>query len=155
MMRSSLPTTIRMEEDLDLDCGKIEADPTQLHQVVMNLCTNAAQAMTDEKGSLTVTLLRTKITSKEIESLTGETKKSAGPFIVLSVSDTGYGMDKATKERIFEPYFTTKETGKGTGLGLAISHGIIKNHDGSLMFESLEGEFTKVTIDLLVIGSAH
>ncbi len=142
MMRSSLPTTIRMEEDLDLDCGKIEADPTQLHQVVMNLCTNAAQAMTDEKGSLTVTLLRTKITSKEIEALTGGTKKSAGPFIVLSVSDTGYGMDKTIKERIFEPYFTTKETSKGTGLGLAVIHGIIESCNGFIKVESEPGEGT-------------
>ncbi|MEA1921856.1 MAG: PAS domain S-box protein [Pseudomonadota bacterium] len=136
MMRSSLPTTIQIEEELDLDCGKIEADPTQLHQVVLNLCTNAAQAMTDEKGSLTVTLLRTKITSKEVEALTGGTKKSAGPFIVLSVSDTGCGMDKATKERIFEPYFTTKEIGKGTGLGLAVIHGIVESCNGFIKVES-------------------
>ncbi|MCD6532802.1 MAG: PAS domain S-box protein [Deltaproteobacteria bacterium] len=146
MMRSSLPTTILIEEDLDLDCGKIEADPTQLHQVVMNLCTNAAQAMTDEKGSLTVTLLRTKITSQEIETLTGGSKKSAGPFIVLSVSDTGYGMDRATKERIFEPYFTTKETGKGTGLGLAVIHGIIESCNGFIKVESEPGEGTSFQV---------
>ena len=136
MMRSSLPATIRIEEDIDSECGEIKADPTQIHQIVINLCTNAFQAMENEKGILRVKLQRQEITSQEIT----EADVSAGPFIVLSISDTGCGMSPTTIERIFEPYFTTKDVGKGSGLGLAVVHGIVKRYHGFIRVESAPGE---------------
>ncbi len=132
MLRSSLPTTISIKEAIDTACGLILADPTNVHQIVMNLCTNAFHAMENEKGILTVNLYRKEIRAEDI----CESDVSAGPFVVLSVSDTGHGMDKITMERIFEPYFTTKEVGKGTGLGLAVIHGIIKDYKGFIRVES-------------------
>ena len=139
MMRSSLPAMIRIEEEIDPDCGEVRADPTQLHQVVINLCTNAFHAMENQKGTLTVKLQRTEITAEEI---TENAETPTGAFIVLSVSDTGYGMDQTTKERIFEPYFTTKELGKGTGLGLAVIHGIIESCNGYIKVKSEPGQGT-------------
>ncbi len=133
MLRSTLPTTIIIKTDIDSQCGKIEADPTQIHQIVFNLCTNAFLAMEDEKGTLKIRLERREISSVEI---TGETDVVAGPFIVLSVSDTGCGMDKTTIKCIFEPYFTTREVGKGSGLGLAVIHGIVKRYHGFIRVES-------------------
>ena len=133
MLHSSLPATIKIEEDIDSECGEIQADITQIHQVVMNLCTNAFQSMEDQRGTIKVKLQRTEITTEEIAEKQG---MPTGSFIVLSVSDTGQGMDQATKERIFEPYFTTKETGKGTGLGLAVIHGIIESYNGFIKVES-------------------
>ncbi len=137
MLRSSLPTTIKIEEDIDPECGEVEANETQLHQIVMNLCTNAFQAMEDQKGTLKVTLQLVEINAKEVP---GELTTSTGSFVVLSVSDTGCGMDRITKERIFDPYFTTKETGKGTGLGLAVIHGIVESYKGFIKVESEPGQ---------------
>ncbi|MEA1922333.1 MAG: PAS domain S-box protein [Pseudomonadota bacterium] len=136
MLRSSLPTTVNIVEDVDPECGEVEADSTQLHQVVMNLCTNAFHAMKEQKGTLKVSLQRVE---KDHEETTGEPAMSTDSFIVLSVSDTGCGMDQATKERIFDPYFTTKEVGEGTGLGLAVIHGIVESCDGFIEVESEPG----------------
>ena len=136
MLRSSLPTTVKIEEEIDLECGEVQVDPTQLHQVVMNLCTNAFHAMEDQKGTLQVELQRMEVDMGEAAE---DPTALDGPFIVLSVSDTGCGMDQATKERIFDPYFTTKETGKGTGLGLAVIHGIVESFSGFIKVESEPG----------------
>ncbi|MCK5196303.1 MAG: PAS domain-containing protein, partial [Desulfobulbaceae bacterium] len=136
MLHSSLPSTIIIHEDIDKGCGKIWADPTNIHQIMMNLCTNALHAMEKEKGTLTVKLYRREVAAEEIVYESGVT---AGLFIVLSVSDTGHGMDAVTKERIFEPYFTTKEMGKGTGMGLAVIHGIIQDYKGFIRVDSTPG----------------
>ena len=149
MLHSSLPTTIQIEEDIDPECGEIQADPTQLHQVVMNLCTNAFQAMEDQKGTLKVILQRAET---DTEKVTGEPGTSTDSFIVLSVSDTGCGMDKATKERIFDPYFTTKETGKGTGLGLSVIHGIVESYHGFIKVESEPGQGTTFQVYIPALG---
>ena len=148
LLSSSLPSTLILQEDIDKGCGKIWADPTNIHQIMMNLCTNALHAMEDEKGTLTVRLYRREIAAEEIVYESGV---SAGPFVVLSVSDTGCGMDEATKERIFEPYFTTKEMDKGTGLGLAVVHGIIQDYKGFIRVEStpVEGSTFSVYIPAL------
>ena len=138
MLRASLPTTLSIEEHIDTECGLILADPTNVHQIVMNLCTNAYHAMENEKGTLTVTLCRKEIRKEDII----ESDVSPGPFIVLSIRDTGHGMDKKTMERIFDPYFTTKEVGKGTGLGLAVLHGVIKDCKGFIQVESALGKGT-------------
>ncbi len=131
--------SINFVEDVDPECGKVQVDPTQLHQVVMNLCTNAFQAMAEQKGTLKVSLQRVEIDGEEVA---GEPTTFTGPFIVLSVSDTGCGMDQVTKERIFDPYFTTKEIGEGTGLGLAVIHGIIESCNGFIKVESEPGQGT-------------
>jgi PAS domain S-box-containing protein len=143
MLRSSLPTTATIEEDIDFDCGFIQADMTQIHQIVLNLCTNAFQALKNEKGTIIVNLYRTEIAGEEI---TGESGVSAGPFIVLSVSDTGSGIDQAMIERVFEPYFSTKEVGDGTGLGLAVVHGIVKSYHGFIRVESEPGAGTSFQV---------
>jgi len=137
LLHATLPTTISIEEDVDPDCGTILADPTNIHQVVVNLCTNALHAMSDEKGTLSVSLQRCEVRETD---LNGEKNVSPGPFIVLSVSDTGSGMEQGTIDRIFEPYYTTKEVGTGTGLGLAVIHGIVQDAQGFIRVKSKPGE---------------
>ncbi|MEW6291228.1 MAG: ATP-binding protein [Thermodesulfobacteriota bacterium] len=132
-IRSTLPTTIEIREKIDKECGTILADQTKIQQVVVNLCANAFHAMERTGGILTVTLLRKNLTAEEI---TEQHHVAVGSFVELMVSDTGQGMDKATMERIFEPYFTTKENGSGTGLGLAVVHGIVKSCGGIIMVAS-------------------
>jgi len=136
LMRASLPTTIDIREDIDSECGSIIANPTNVHQVLINLCTNALHAMAEEKGILTVKLKRVAIGEQE-EGLPPDA--SAGTFIELLVSDSGCGMDKKTMERIFEPYFTTKEVGRGSGMGLALVHGIVQGCGGFIKVESEPG----------------
>lgn len=137
MLRSSLPTTIEIKEYIDKECGKILADPTNIHQIVVNLCTNALHSMEDQKGLLTVKLHCREVEASEVMD---QPEISAGSFIILSVSDTGHGMDKNTLQRIFDPYFTTKEIDKGTGLGLSVIHGIIKDYKGFIRVESTQGK---------------
>ncbi|MEA3240100.1 MAG: response regulator, partial [Pseudomonadota bacterium] len=139
MLRSSLPATTIIEEDVDVDYGFILADVTQIHQIVLNLCTNAFQALENEKGTISVKLQRAEVAAEEIA---GDSGVEAGEFILLSVSDTGSGIDPSMIERIFEPYFTTKESGDGTGLGLAVVHGIVKRYHGFIRTESQPGRGT-------------
>ena len=113
------------------------ADPTRIHQVIMNLCTNAAHAMEGQDGVLRV---RLEALDLETEMIEGPHVFEPGPYVVLSVSDTGSGIPPQIRERIFDPYFTTKEKGKGTGLGLAIVHGIVSGLGGGITVESRPGE---------------
>jgi len=136
MLRSTLPSSIEMEIDIDPDCGTIMADSTRMHQVVLNLCTNAFHAMQNEKGTLRVTLSREQRRAKD----GAENSGAPVPFIVLSVSDTGYGMSPETAAHIFDPYFTTKIRGDGTGLGLALVHGIVDQCRGFIEVESEPGK---------------
>lgn len=108
------------------------ADPTNIHRIIVNLCTNSLHAMANEKGTLSISLCRKEILAEDIK----ESDVSPGSFIVLSISDTGQGMDQKTRQRIFDPYFTTKEVGKGTGLGLSVIHGIVKDYKGFVDVES-------------------
>jgi signal transduction histidine kinase/DNA-binding NtrC family response regulator len=135
-MRASLPTTIEIRKFIDQDLGTILADPVQIHQVVMNLCTNAHHAMKENGGVLEVRL-RSQVL--EEEALAHPDFKP-GTYVKLMVKDTGHGMDKATVEKIFDPYFTTKEKGVGTGLGLAVVHGIVQKHGGFIVVESEPGK---------------
>ncbi|MCD4743074.1 MAG: response regulator, partial [Desulfobacteraceae bacterium] len=125
-LRSSIPATISIQDKISSK-ATVLADPTQAHQVVMNLCTNAYHAMRDSGGTLSIELDDIEITQQE--NFTTDSYKP-GKYIKLEVRDTGQGMDKKTLERIFEPYFTTKQLEKGTGLGLAVVDGIIKKHNG-------------------------
>jgi CheY-like chemotaxis protein/two-component sensor histidine kinase len=129
LLRASLPTTIEIVQHLDPGCPTILADPTQLHQIVMNLSTNSAYAMRDNGGRLEIALERFEA---DAEFARIYPPLRAGPCVRLKITDTGCGMDAATVERIFEPFFTTKPVGHGTGLGLSVVHGIVQNHEGAI-----------------------
>lgn len=139
LLRASLPSTISIRSDISADLPTVIADETQIHQVIMNLATNAAHAMSGRPGELTV-----KVESMEIDADFVRTHPDlkVGRYVRVSVSDTGSGMDRATVERIFEPFFTTKAPGQGTGLGLSVVHGIIKAHEGAITVYSEPGQGT-------------
>ena len=136
LMRATLPTTIEISQDIDDESGTVMADPTQIHQVIMNLCANAAHAMQDGGGLLAVSLGQARL---DDEDAAGYVDLSPGSYLRLTVDDTGVGMDKGTVQRIFEPFFTTKEGGGGTGLGLSVVHGIVKSHGGAITVYSEPG----------------
>lgn len=114
------------------------ANPTQIHQVIMNLCTNAGHAMRDTGGILEVSLSETDVNSDSIN----DSELNSGRYLLLTVKDTGHGMKPEVLERIYEPYFTTKKIGEGTGMGLSVVHGIIKSHGGTIRVTSEEGKGT-------------
>jgi PAS domain S-box-containing protein len=130
LLRASLPTTIAMDLDIESDCPPVLADGTQIHQVLMNLGTNAYHAMRQQGGRLKIQLAALPGISSSLHAAVGEFP--SGPCVLLSVSDTGHGMSEATLARIFEPYFTTKAHGDGSGLGLAVVHGIVRSHKGAI-----------------------
>lgn len=138
-LRASLPTTIEIRQRLTSTTGKILADPTQIHQVLMNLCTNAAQAMEETGGILTVGLDEVVLPP---DDPTFSSELDPGTYLRLTVSDTGKGMSPEILARIFEPFFTTKEPGKGTGMGLAVVHGIVRSHGGDIKVTSEPGKGT-------------
>jgi PAS domain S-box-containing protein len=128
-LRSSLPSTIEILQSVDEDCGAIMADPTQMQQVIMNLCTNAYHCMRDQGGVLELSLNQIILSPLDLDQFPG---MEAGAYLRLSVRDTGTGMPEDVIERIFEPYFTTKELGEGTGLGLSVVHGIVTSYGGNI-----------------------
>ena len=142
LLRSILPVTIAMDSRIQTD-SPIEADPTQIHQVIINLGTNAAHAMRERGGILTV-----RLTDVYLDTITAVHHQEIKPghYVSLIIEDTGHGMDAATLERIFEPYFTTKKIGEGTGLGLAVAHGIMKSHKGAITVKSRPGVGTAFTL---------
>jgi CheY-like chemotaxis protein len=137
LLRSTLPASIQLECYVEQDAPMVMADLSQIHQVVMNLCTNAAHAIGTRPGRIVVRLERV-----EISDLAVRTRPDLrpGPNARLSVSDTGCGMDAYTCKRIFEPFFTTKAPGEGTGLGLAVVHGIVREHEAAISVQSRPGE---------------
>ena len=143
LLRASLPTTIEIKSDIETNVDPIFADPTQIHQVIMNLCTNSAHAMEDTGGILQVSLGNFELTAQQTSQYP---ELNPGPYVKLSISDTGQGMDSATMDRIFDPYFTTKAQDKGTGMGLAVVHGIVKGHGGGIHVQSTPGEGTHFDI---------
>ncbi|MGO9147881.1 MAG: PAS domain S-box protein [Desulfomonilia bacterium] len=144
MLRAILPKTIEIRQNLPAN-GRVMADSTQIHQVVMNLCSNAAHAMGERGGVLDVSLNKVDV-HEGAEALALDLPP--GPYLRLSVSDTGHGMTPEVLERIFDPYFTTKEKGRGTGLGLSVVHGIVKSHKGAITCKSMPGEGTTIDIYL-------
>ncbi|MEW6519288.1 MAG: transporter substrate-binding domain-containing protein [Thermodesulfobacteriota bacterium] len=148
LLRSSIPATIEIHEDIDPATGVILADPTQLHQIIMNLSANAFHAMEEKGGRLTISLRQVELGR---ENLVNEPGVSAGTFARLIVQDTGTGIDPTIRNNIFDPYFTTKEPGKGTGMGLAIVHGIIKNSGGFITVDSEPGKGAAFKIFLPVV----
>ncbi|MDM8517161.1 response regulator [Desulfobacterales bacterium HSG16] len=144
LSRSTLPATIEIRQDIDNTCGMVMADHTQVNQIIMNLITNAFHAMEDDGGILTIRLKEKDFTSDILPS----PDLSTGTYVCLTISDTGIGMDKSIKEKIFDPYFTTKEVNKGTGLGLSAVHGIVKSSNGKVRVESEPGAGTSFEICL-------
>ncbi len=136
LLRSTLPKTLEMKAAISTEAGLVLADPTQIHQVLVNLCTNAAHAMRGRFGKLEVRL-EPFVVDEAFASTLPELQP--GPHVQLSVSDTGHGMDADTLKRIFEPFFTTKCLGEGTGLGLAVVHGIVSDHGGAIQVVSRPG----------------
>ena len=144
LLRASIPTTIDIQNDIDPQCGMVMADPTKIHQIIMNLATNAYHAMEDKGGRLDVALKQVAMTS-EPDSLQILTP---GNYALLTVSDTGAGIEKKILDKIFDPYFTTKGVGKGTGLGLSVVHGIVTSHKGIVDVSSVPGKGTKFSVYL-------
>jgi PAS domain S-box-containing protein len=143
LIRSSIPSSIEIREEIPEKIDTILADATQIHQVLINLCTNASHAMLDDEGLLEI-ILRSKVLNEK----TGEIPKglSHGNYVEMIVKDSGSGIDPKIYDKIFDPYFTTKDVGKGTGMGLAVVHGIVKNHKGKIYVDSELGKGTTFTI---------
>ncbi len=139
MLRSTIPATVDILSSIDCPHDCVMADATQINQVLMNLCVNAEQAMTDTGGSLEIGLEN--ITLEETHII-GFEEVAAGNYAVLSVKDTGCGIPEDSIDKIFDPFFTTKEVDKGTGLGLSVVYGIVKNHKGAVTVESEPGRGT-------------
>jgi len=135
LLRGALPANIEIRQNVDVNAGTVTGNHSRLCQVMLNLCTNASHAMEDG-GTLTVSLVQVDIGPDDADN----TELRPGDYIRLTVSDTGQGMEPAVRERIFEPYFTTKPVGKGTGMGLATVHGIVEKHGGKISVFSKPGE---------------
>ncbi|MBD3290741.1 PAS domain S-box protein [candidate division KSB1 bacterium] len=139
LLRASIPTTIQLRQKFSEKVDTLVADPTQIHQLVINLCNNAAQAMSDNGGTLTIELSNITLTNKTAPA---HSNLRPGNYVQLSVRDTGHGIPPDALDKIFDPYFTTKDAGKGTGMGLAVVHGIVKAHEGVIDVESSVGSGT-------------
>ncbi len=150
LLRPSIPATITIEQQIDNTCCNILADPSQIHQVIVNLCTNAFHAMEKSGGIMTIKLREIFPDADVLKTLPG---LPARRYVQLSVTDTGTGMDDATMERIFEPFFTTKSVNKGTGLGLSVVHGIITSYNGAITVESRPAKGASFRVYLPVIDS--
>lgn len=146
-LRSSLPSTITIRRQIDpgADTGKVLADPTRIHQIVINLCANAAHAMGEKGGTLGVALSLKRIGPTPDRRFP---ELEPGNYLRLSISDTGHGIDEKSLQRIFEPYFTTKSPSEGTGLGLAVVYGIVKGLGGNISVKSQPG--LGATFDVLL-----
>jgi len=149
LLRASLPATIEVRQDIQSDPDTVLADSTHIHQILMNLCINAAHAMPEKKGTLTVALVSERIKVGDVLIHHG---LAPGMHLKLTVSDTGGGIDAGIMERIFDPFFTTKKPGEGTGMGLSVVYGIVKSYDGTITVKSEVGKGTEfsVYIPLLV-----
>ncbi|HEX2870515.1 MAG TPA: PAS domain S-box protein [Polyangiaceae bacterium] len=145
LLRSSLPSSVVMKSSFDEQAPLVLADPSQVHQVMMNLGTNAAYAMRERGGELA---LHVDLADVDEALCRRRPDLRPGRYARISVTDTGDGMDEVTLKRIFEPFFTTKKQGEGTGLGLAVVHGIVRDHDGAIAVESRPGAGTRVEVYL-------
>ena len=152
-LRATLPTTMEINTHLIAKVSPIVADPVQMHQVLMNLCTNAAQAMGDHSGVLDVSLENCQLSDSDITQMFPGSDLKEGAYLKLMVQDTGPGMPPEVVERVFDPFFTTKGVGEGVGLGLSVVHGIISNHGGAIKVESEVEKGTTFTIFLPQLDS--
>ncbi len=147
LIRSSIPATIEIKQNIQSDCGVIKADPTQIHQIVMNLATNAYHAMENTGGELIVGLKEIKLGVLDLIN----PDMTPGVYACLTIVDTGKGMDKTLIEKIFDPFFTTKKIGKGTGMGLSVVHGIVRSMAGTIQVYSKPGKGTEFYVYLPIV----
>src|SRR5271157_1744501 len=145
LLRASLPTTIGITLNLKTSDDVVLADATQIQQVLMNLCKNAADAMRVAGGQLEVSLAENRFTA---ETSLPESDMQPGTYVSLTVTDTGQGMNEEVQKKLFEPFFTTKEKGQGTGMGLAVAYGIVKAHRGAITVASEPGRGSTFTVYL-------
>lgn len=151
LLRGSILHTIDLQTDLQVERDIVKADPTQMHQVIMNLCTNAIHAMKDKGGTLEVGMRQVNVDSRTRGALA---RLRYGAYVEIYVRDTGHGMDRSVMDRIFEPFFTTKRSGEGTGMGLAVTHGIVTSLHGIITVESEIGKGTTFHIFLPLVEQA-
>jgi len=149
-LQVTLPKNIEILSNIEEEKDLVLADPTQVHQILMNLCTNAGHAMRKKGGVLEIDLSRAEVDVSEAAAYPGILP---GPYLKLTVSDTGHGMTRAVMNRVFDPYFTTKPIGEGTGMGLSIIHGIIENHGGAVTVSSELGKGATFRVLLPAIQS--
>jgi CheY-like chemotaxis protein len=149
LLQSSIPSSVIIESDINTNLKPVMADPTQLHQALLNLATNAVHAM-NRKGTLTFRLFAATLSRIE-NGRAGD--MAAGEYAVIEVKDSGCGMDAATLSKAFEPFFTTKKVGEGTGMGLSVVLGIVQEHGGDIQVESEVGKGTIITIYLPTIDA--
>ena len=148
LIRASLPSTIEIRQDIDLNCAPVMADPTRIHEIIMNLATNAYHAMRKKGGVFGITLRQEEIAFDDSKY---DLNLHPGSYLKLTFEDTGYGIDADIMEKIFNPYFTTKGVGEGTGMGLSVTHGIVMDHGGDIRVYSEPGKGTAFHIFLPVI----
>jgi two-component system, cell cycle sensor histidine kinase and response regulator CckA len=151
LMSATIPGTISLKVDLAAENSTIKCDPTQIHQVIMNLCTNAVHAMAHQGGTLTIRLADTELSPEEAR-LSPE-HHTAGRYLQLTVRDTGCGIPLEIRNRIFDPFFTSKAQGQGTGMGLAMVHGIVRAHSGFIVVKSEADKFTAFEIYFPLVAS--
>jgi PAS domain S-box-containing protein len=150
LIRSTVPTNINIETNLNAPNCKINADATNLHQIILNLCSNASSSMDESDGLLEVSLSTLEISNEKVQNLS----IPPGQYVLLSVSDNGPGITSENLARIFDPFFTTKDIGKGTGLGLSVVHGIVQNHGGAIEVETNKNKGTTFKVYFPALNSA-
>ena len=151
-LRATIPSTIGIRQQIEPSIGNIMANPTQMHQVLMNLCTNAAHSMRDSKGTMTIRLNQIHL---DQEFCSRHALESPGNYVRLTVEDTGHGIPPEIIQKIFEPYFTTKKIDEGTGMGLAVVHGIVTSHGGAMTVKSTPGVGSVFEVFFPVIESGQ
>jgi signal transduction histidine kinase/ActR/RegA family two-component response regulator len=151
LLRATLPSTIEIKQIFSTD-KKILGDATQLHQLIMNLSTNAAHAMQKSGGILSLSIMEI---NTDMDAASHLTELQPGKHLKLEISDTGHGISKSLIERIFDPFFTTKKQGEGTGLGLSVVHGIVRSHHGAIRVESQEGVGTSFRVYFPITESSE
>jgi len=150
LVRASIPMNININNDIKADCGMVLADPTQVHQIVMNLITNAYHAVEGSAGTIKLELTEVDFQKDDLHDI----MTKSGKYACISVGDNGTGIDLSLIDKIFEPYFTTKKQGKGTGLGLSVVHGIVKDHGGDIRVISDVGKGTVFHVYLPLLEDA-
>jgi CheY-like chemotaxis protein/two-component sensor histidine kinase len=145
LLKATIPKTIKLELNIADDCPLINGDSTQIHQLIMNLCTNAYHAIEKKKGNISITLR-----TANSEDTQKYPEIQSQKFVLIEIKDDGVGIPNKIIDRIFDPFFTTKPAGKGTGLGLSVVHGIIEEHNGKIKVESKPAKETKFSVYLPV-----
>lgn len=145
-LKASLPSTVDIQEHIHATCDTILGDPIQIHQVIMNLTTNAAEALGSKPGTIEVSLVNARLEANRLQP-----DMQAGPYLQLTVKDTGIGMADDVAERAFEPFFSTKDSRGSSGMGLAVVHGIVKSHGGTITVESKESKGSRFTVYLPMV----